>query len=103
MVKLEQELATETDPLKQFALSARIEQISEDEIENDIRTASLGFLVGYQFTISGEAQTQDDGNALGGSIGKTTPWPIEFWMGGWDADALCGFTSGTLEMPFKPQ
>jgi hypothetical protein len=27
------------------------------------------------------------------------PWPLRFWMGAWDADALCGFVSGTLGLP----
>ncbi len=27
------------------------------------------------------------------------PWPLRFWMGAWDADALCGFVAGTLGLP----
>jgi hypothetical protein len=27
------------------------------------------------------------------------PWPLRFWMGAWDADALCGFVAGTLNLP----
>lgn len=26
----------------------------------------------------------------------TGPWPVHFWFGGWDADALCAFARGTV-------
>lgn len=26
-------------------------------------------------------------------------WPLTFWMGGWDGDALCGYISGYLSVP----
>lgn len=29
-------------------------------------------------------------------------WRAKFWLGGWDADALCGFCSGVLELPTAP-
>jgi hypothetical protein len=35
----------------------------------------------------------------GPEIDVDAPWPLRFWMGGWDADALCGFVSGTLGLP----
>jgi hypothetical protein len=28
-------------------------------------------------------------------------WPLRFWMGGWDGDALCGYVKGTWEIPSK--
>jgi hypothetical protein len=32
---------------------------------------------------------------------ETQPWPLKFWMGGWDGDALTGFVKGTWEIPLK--
>jgi hypothetical protein len=26
--------------------------------------------------------------------------PLNFWMGGWDGDALCAYISGYLSIPF---
>lgn len=27
------------------------------------------------------------------------PWPVAFWLGGWDGDALCGYVQGTWQVP----
>jgi hypothetical protein len=31
----------------------------------------------------------------------TQPWPLSFWMGGWDGDALTGFVKGMWEIPIR--
>lgn len=36
-------------------------------------------------------------NVLGGDASR--PWPLRFWLGGWDADALCLYTMGSLRVP----
>ncbi|WP_164200406.1 hypothetical protein [[Micrococcus luteus] ATCC 49442] len=28
-------------------------------------------------------------------MAEPAPWPVHFWLGGWDADVLCGFIKGT--------
>ncbi|MET1088738.1 MAG: hypothetical protein ABWY04_16725, partial [Arthrobacter sp.] len=28
-------------------------------------------------------------------VGDPAPWPMHFWLGGWDSDVLCGFTRGS--------
>jgi hypothetical protein len=38
--------------------------------------------------------------ALGGLIGTSQPWSINFWMGGYDVDSLVGYMMGTLKVPF---
>lgn len=30
---------------------------------------------------------------------ENTTWPLSFWMGGWDGDALCAYISGYLSIP----
>jgi hypothetical protein len=29
----------------------------------------------------------------------SVPWPLRFWMGGWDGDALCAYIKGSWEIP----
>jgi len=36
---------------------------------------------------------------LGVAPSPDVEWTAKFWLGGWDADALCGFCSGALEIP----
>ena len=36
-------------------------------------------------------------NAPGGD--PSQEWPLSFWMGGWDGDALCAYIRGTWEIP----
>jgi hypothetical protein len=40
--------------------------------------------------------TVDDPNNLLGFPPTSDPWLIDFWMGAWDNDALCGFMQGAL-------
>jgi len=37
----------------------------------------------------------------GATLDGTQPWPFRAWLGAWDGDALCGFTSGRLEIPTR--
>jgi hypothetical protein len=46
----------------------------------------------------------------GGSVGTVsglsgidvqTPWPVEFWLGGFDGDLMIGYMRGTLSLPFQ--
>ncbi len=43
------------------------------------------------------------GNPTVNTVGadETQPWPLKFWMGGWDGDALTGYVKGTWEIPLK--
>jgi hypothetical protein len=36
-------------------------------------------------------------NTLGGD--PKQPWPLAFWLGGWDGDALAAYMSGSLSVP----
>ncbi len=31
-------------------------------------------------------------------VAAAAPWPVSFWLGGWDADAQCAFASGVLRI-----
>jgi hypothetical protein len=87
-----------SDPVMQAALRKRMQDLAQPGIQE----SALGFRLVYHFAMRGPVEVLDDQNVLGGEIGTSVPWPIEFWMGAWDADALCGFMRGKLEVPFSP-
>jgi hypothetical protein len=95
------------DPVKSAALETRIEQL--DIVQQwwnlsegktiatrpiDRRAHQLALqLKGYDIDVIGPVFE----NVLGGD--ETRPWPLRFWMGGWDGDALCGYVRGSWEIP----
>ncbi len=52
----------------------------------------------YQFDIRGPVQLEGD---LGLVIAEDLPWPVSFWLGAWDNDALSGYMKGCLQVPLK--
>ena len=48
----------------------------------------LGTRSAYQFDIRGPVQVEGD---LGLVVAEDLPWPVSFWVGAWDNDALCGY------------
>ena len=100
--KLETDLEGVRDPMLRAALQKRIADLKESLEKRDIRVGILGASLIYRFAIRVPAQVVGDRSVLGGIIGTLPPWPIEFWVGGWDADALCGYMRGRLQVPFRP-
>jgi hypothetical protein len=100
--KLETDLEGVGDPVLRAALRKRIADLKESLEKRDIRVGILGASLVYRFAIRGPAEVVGDRSVLGGIIGTLPPWPIEFWAGGWDADALCGYMRGRLQVPFRP-
>jgi hypothetical protein len=95
-----------TDPTEEAALTTRIEQLliveqwwnlSVGTWANrpiDRRAHQLTLLFeGWNVEVNGEVivnGVQGDPSAL---------WPLSFWMGGWDGDAMTGFVRGKWEIP----
>jgi hypothetical protein len=100
--KLEDDLDGADDPVLQAALRKRIADLNESLEKRDIRVGILGASLIYRFAIRGPAEVVGDRDVLAGIVGTLPPWPIEFWAGGWDADALCGYMRGRLQVPFRP-
>jgi hypothetical protein len=99
------ELVNIQDPDRRAGLEKRITDLGAAlEIgPRGIRQRILGVGLVYQFEINGpEAVVEDPTSRLHGTIDASAPWPIQFWMGGFDADALCGFMRGSLIVPFQP-
>ena len=102
--KLEDNLEGTSDPVIRAALRKRIADLDEslDPKKRDIRVGIQGASLIYRFAIRGPVEVVDERDTLGGLVGTSPPWPIEFWVGGWDADALCGYMRGRLQVPFRP-
>lgn len=103
---LEALLKVTKDKTKRAALETRIEQLkiveqwwnlsegSWNERPIDRRAYTLALqLEGWDIDVNGHIFQ----NTLGGD--PTRPWPLRFWMGGWDGDALCAYMRGSWEIP----
>jgi hypothetical protein len=95
---LERDLAAENDPLAAAALRKRISELSIDD-PLDHRVLMMEALQHRRLDLRGPATVHGPGKRLLEQIDPAADWPIAFWMGGWDADALCGFMKGTLRLP----
>ena len=91
------ELGQTSDLVLRAALRKRIADLS---VPRDIREFILRASLVYRFEIRGPADIRDPHYALPGLV-DTSPWPVSFWMGAWDADALCGYMRGELDLPFS--
>lgn len=103
---LEKLLEETSDDTQRAALVTRIEQLkivtqwwnltqgTWKSRPIDRRAAQLALLCeGWDIDMNGEVRA----NAVGGDPTRT--WPLRFWMGGWDGDALTSYVRGTWEIP----
>jgi len=72
------------------ALGKRIPELRQ----SGIQIILFGVALPYRFAVNGAAMASDPFKSLGGVPDPSKEWPIAFFMGAWDADALCGFMSG---------
>jgi hypothetical protein len=101
---LRHQLDGATDATTKLALSKRIRAIEADAIMAGQRLAAeqfMGMRAGYAFPLNGEALVSDEDDRLGGVVGRSQLWPVEFWLGGYDVDALCAFMRGQVTVPFR--
>jgi hypothetical protein len=91
---LEADLTNTADPVARAALERRIAELAK----GSIRLSALGFQMSYAFDLRGPSEWHDPEGTLGPPPGAGAPWSIGFWLGAWDADALCGFVQGTLRI-----
>ncbi len=94
-----------TDPVQRAGLDTRIEQLdilrqwwnlSQCSKPLDRRAKQLTLLCyGWNIGLNGPVYA----NQLGANGSR--PWPLSFWMGGWDGDALCGYIKGELQVPLE--
>ncbi|KYG06206.1 hypothetical protein BE21_36195 [Sorangium cellulosum] len=95
---LEADLRRTEDPVVRAALGKRIAELSITDPDR-LQVAGLTLYGDYRFAINGPASVVDPDRLLGAAIDPEEDWPIAFWMGAWDSDALCGWMRGMLSIP----
>jgi hypothetical protein len=60
---------------------------------------TVGVRMRYALALSGPGSVTDDAQVLHERVDADADWPIDFWVGGWDADALCMYMKGRLSLP----
>jgi hypothetical protein len=96
------------DPTSRAALEVRIRelsilrrwwdlsQIGPDGPPIDRRAYTLALqAAGWNMGLNGAVSV----NELGGDV--SVAWPLSFWLGGWDGDALCAYIEGSLTVPLS--
>jgi hypothetical protein len=53
----------------------------------------------YALALKGTATCSDPDGLLKGTADLNSPWPAEFWFGGWDPDGFSGFMQGFIGVP----
>lgn len=59
----------------------------------------FGALIRYDYQLRSAAIVDDPDQLLPERPASGAPWRAQFWMGGWDADVLCGYCRGSLTLP----
>lgn len=100
---LEELLKRTRNPVERAALQTRISQLnilrrwwdlSQGGKPIDRRAHQLTLQAyGWNVDINGAVHE----NKIGAD--ENQHWPLSFWMGGWDGDALCAYISGYLSIP----
>ena len=91
--RLRTEMAATGDPDKRAGLEKRLRSLR----------GLIPVRVSYRFAIGelgGVGEVLDPRGSLA-DADVVAPWSIQFWMGGWDADALCGFVRGAVRIPLQ--
>jgi hypothetical protein len=60
---------------------------------------TIGVRMRYTMALHGPGSVTDEATVLPGRVDADADWPLDFWVGGWDADALCMFMRGNLSLP----
>jgi len=82
-----------TDDVTRTALEARSALLGNTRL-----SGSFSFRMMYSFELQGSGDCRDPDSFLPGTPTFADPWLVDFWLGGWDADALSGFMKGTLQV-----
>lgn len=85
----------------QAALEKRIREL-DIVAPRKLQVTTLSCYNDYRFGLNGPAAVLDPHNQLRVEVDTRKEWPIAFWMGAWDSDALCGYVRGMLTIPFTP-
>jgi hypothetical protein len=92
-VALERDLQATDDPTTKVALTRRIQMLTAGRLSIFFFSRML-----YAFNLQGTAHGSDTDGFLPAPPDSRAPWPVDFWLGGWDADAFCGFMKGAVSI-----
>jgi hypothetical protein len=103
---LEALLAETIDPVERSGLETRIAELRILRKWWDLSEYAPGGppLDRRAYTLALQAKGWNvgiNGPVLVNQVGANgaAPWPLRFWLGGWDADALCAYIDGDIEIP----
>jgi hypothetical protein len=100
---LEELLKRTRNPVERAALETRISQLNILRRWWDLSQGGKPIdRRAHQLTLQAYGWNVDiNGTVLENKIGadENQHWPLSFWMGGWDGDALCAYISGYLSIP----
>lgn len=99
--RLLSDLEEQRDPLRREVLRRRIREleIAIHEQKNE-RLVVMRAIEEFSFTMNGDAEISHH-LPFPGRVMVEEPWSIDFWMGGWDPDAMSGYMSGALKIPVE--
>jgi hypothetical protein len=85
---------------RKTAVRERIRFLEENLARGGGAARFFGARMSYSFALNSPAPIADGlGEHLNFHHEPYEDWRLEFWLGGWDADVLCGYCQGTLVVP----
>ncbi|GAA0501657.1 hypothetical protein Ade02nite_93690 [Paractinoplanes deccanensis] len=91
--QVDEALTHTTDETARTALAERSALLANTRL-----AAIFPFRMLYSIALTGSGECHDPRALLPGPVTLNRPWLADFWLGGWDADALSGFVKGTLQV-----
>jgi hypothetical protein len=83
------------DEVTATALRTRIADLEVPHPAGDL----VGFRMRYHLLVHGPGTSSVAAGLLPGEVRDDADWELDFWVGGWDADALCMYLRGTVRIP----
>jgi hypothetical protein len=97
--RLQQDVSTAVEP-ERTAIQERLEFLTGNlAAPGGGASRFFGARLRYSYELTSTPLVQDPDGWLTSSTDGGDPWLAEFWLGGWDADVLCGFCRGQLRLP----
>lgn len=95
---LKKELDETLDNVKREGLMKRIDNLKLTGENEEFGEYMLQLEQDYEFDLRGPNSWIDHDGLISTSPNSTSTWKATFWMGGWDADALTGYTLGKISI-----
>lgn len=89
---LKADLASTKDPIQIAALQKRISELEINDPGNR-RTKQIGTKVLLSYPLNAKTALYK-----GKKVTPPNDWDLEMWMGGWDADSLCFWIEGNIQI-----